>query len=692
MACRSMDTPQPPVDYRSWITLSAILMRQLTADSIHCDPRIAYLITMRTTLAFGLLASASLVSSHPAPSTGRRSFGPYLQRRAVDLNSFRLKPVSTYVNATQVEVSPEVSTIVKRADYVSTASELVSKLSPSAEFRIVGDHYVGTNGIAHVNVRQTANGLNIDNADYNINIDTDGSIFSYGGSFHSGAMPATAAITRRDLNAPVRALRSAKATLDLPVFEIAASASPIAGDETYTISGISGTQRAPEAKLVYLQTAQGLKLTWRIETDILSNWLLTYVDATNMEQVHAVVDYSADASYDASYQVYPWGINDPTEAGRSIQYNPWDDESSEFGWHSDGLVLYNTTRGNNGIAQVNPNNTATYLDNYRPVNPSLDFVYPYSTDLTVPKSYWDASITQLFYTANRYHDLLHQLGFVEAAGNFEVNNNGQGGLGNDSVILNAKDGSGVNNANFATPPDGQSGRMRMYIWNYTMPLKDCSFEAGVVIHEYTHGVSNRLTGGPANSRCLSVLESGGMGEGWGDFMATAIRLKPGDTRKTDYPMGAWVYSKAAGIRKYPYSTNFVVNPHVYTDVNNITVVHGIGTVWATMLYEVMWNLIDKHGKNDAPEPSFNKRGVPTDGRYLAMKLVIDGMALQPCNPNFIQARDAILDADRALTRGQNACEIWTGFAKRGLGAAATYGNSTRTASYVVPRRACHGHW
>ncbi|OQO04924.1 hypothetical protein B0A48_07942 [Cryoendolithus antarcticus] len=585
---------------------------------------------------------------------GTRLFGPYLQRRAVDLNLFRLKPVSTYVNATQVEVSPEVSTIVKRADYVSTASKLVSKLSPSAEFRIVGDHYVGTNGIAHVNVRQTANGLDIHNADYNINIIIDGSIFSYGGSFYSGAMPATAAITRRDLNAPVRALRSAKATLDLPVFESAASASPIAGDETYTICGISGTQGAPEAKLI---------------------WLLTYVDATNMEQVHAVVDYSADASYDASYQFYPWGINDPTEAGRSIH---------------NGLVLYSTTRGNNGIAQVNPNNTATYLDNYRPVNPSLDFVYPYSTDLTVPKSYWDASITQLFYTANRYHDLLHQLGFVEAAGNFEVNNNGQGGLGNDSVILNAQDGSGVINANFATPPDGQSGRMRMYIWNYTMPLKDCSFEAGVVIHEYTHGVSNRLTGGPANSRCLSVLESGGMGEGWGEV--DNLTSWSSDTRKTDYPMGAWVYSKAAGIRKYPYSTNLAVNPHVYTDVNNITVVHGIGTVWATMLYEVMWNLIDKHGKNDAPEPSFNKRGVPTDGRYLAMKLVIDGMALQPCNPNFIQARDAILDADRALTRGQNACEIWTGFAKRGLGAAATYGNPTRTASYVVPRRACHGHW
>jgi extracellular elastinolytic metalloproteinase len=198
--------------------------------------------------------------------------------------------------------------------------------------------------------------------------------------------------------------------------------------------------------------------------------------------------------------------------------------------------------------------------------------------------------------------------------------------GNDFVILNTQDGSGTNNANFATPPDGQNGRMRMYIWNKSTPNRDSSFEAGVVIHEYTHGLSTRLTGGPANSNCLNALESGGMGEGWGDFMATAIRLKPSDTRTKSYPMGAWVNNSPAGIRKYPYSTSLTTNPHVYTDVNALTAVHAIGTVWATMLYEVLWNLIDKHGKNDAVKPTLNN-GVPTDGKYLAMKLVIDGMAL-----------------------------------------------------------------
>jgi extracellular elastinolytic metalloproteinase len=317
----------------------------------------------------------------------------------------------------------------------------------------------------------------------------------------------------------------------------------------------------------------------------------------------------------------------------------------------------------------------------------LKFHYPYSLNETDFVSYSNASVTQLYYTSNMYHDLLHKLGFNEAAGNFEINNNGQGGIGNDFVYLNAQDGSGFNNANFATPPDGQPARMRMYMWNSTSPFRDCSFEAGVVIHEYTHGLSNRLTGGPANSNCLNILEAGGMGEGWSDFYATAIRLKPDDTRETDYLMGAWV-NGGKGIRNYPYSTDLTTNPQTYSYVDPMVKVHPIGNIWASMLYEVLWNLIDKHGKNDAGKPDFDANGVPTDGKYLAMKIVMDGMALQPCNPNFVSARDAIVDADEALTGGDNVCEIWKGFAKRGLGEGATYNAAQRVESYTVPYGVC----
>nr|7Z6T_AAA Chain AAA, Extracellular metalloproteinase mep [Aspergillus clavatus] len=385
----------------------------------------------------------------------------------------------------------------------------------------------------------------------------------------------------------------------------------------------------------------------------------------------------------ADYKVYPWGLNDPTEGSRVMIKDPWDTVASEFTWNSDGTKKYPTTRGNNGIAQSNPSGEDDYINNHRPRSSNLSFNYPYSPSSSPPSSYIDASIVQLFYTANMYHDLLYTLGFTEKTGNFEFNNNGQGGRGNDYVILNSQDGSGTNNANFATPPDGQPGRMRMYTWTKSQPYRDGSFEAGIVIHEYTHGVSNRLTGGPANSNCLSTIEAGGMGEGWGDFMATAIRLKAADTRAKDYTMGAWAANDPKGIREYPYSTSLTTNPLAYSNVDGDDSVHSIGTVWATMLYELMWNLIDKHGKNVSAKPTM-KGGVPTDGKYLAMKLVVDGMALQPCNPNFVQARDAILDADKALTKGANRCEIWKAFAKRGLGYGAKYNENKRVTSNKLP--------
>ncbi|KAF7593537.1 Fungalysin/Thermolysin Extracellular metalloproteinase 5 [Aspergillus hancockii] len=634
---------------------------------------------MRGLLLAGALGLPLAALAHPTHQSNA------LNRRAVDLNAFRLHAVAKYVNATEsASDSPSSIASFKEQNYVEAATQLVKAIVPDATFRVVNDHYVGDNGVAHVNFRQTAHDIDIDNADFNVNVGKDGSIFSYGNSFYTGKIPDSNPLVKRDSTDPVAALKEASEKLQLSLTTDAVSTEPAEEKESYTFKGVSGTVSDPNAKLVYLTKPDGsLALTWRVETDIDSNWLLTYIDATNGKDIHGVVDYVAEADY----QVYAWGINDPTEGSRTLIKDPWDTTASAFTWISDGTTKYTTTRGNNGIAQSNPSGGSSYLNNYRPNSPNLVFNYPFTTSLSPPSSYIDASITQLFYTANTYHDLLYTLGFTEQAGNFQYNNNGKGGLGNDYVILNAQDGSGTNNANFATPADGQPGRMRMYVWTESTPNRDGSFEAGIVIHEYTHGLSNRLTGGPANSRCLNALESGGMGEGWGDFMATAIRLKAGDTRSKDYTMGEWAANEQGGIRAYPYSTSLTTNPLTYTSVDSLSSVHAIGTVWATMLYEVMWNLIDKHGKNDGPRPTF-KDGVPTDGKYLTMKLVVDGMALQPCNPNFVQARDAILDADTALTNGANQCEIWKAFAKRGLGSGAKYSSTRRTSSTQVPSGVC----
>ncbi|KAF4430473.1 prepro-neutral protease [Fusarium acutatum] len=583
---------------------------------------------MRFSDSLLLIGLSSLAGAHPS----RRTPNPSpLSKRGVDLEAFKLPPMAEYVPQDEVPDDVSAKVVTKRADYTETAKDLVKSTFPKATFRMVNDHYVGSNGIAHVNFKQTVNGIDIDNADFNVNIGADGEVFSYGNSFYDGKIPGP--LTKRDEKDPVDALKDTVDVLSLPVEAEKAKAEKKSKNH-YTFTGTKGTVSKPEAKLTYLiDENKELKLTWRVETDIVDNWLLTYVNAAKTDEVVGVVDYVNEATY----KVYPWGVNDPSKGSRTTVTNPWNLEASEFTWLSDGSNNYTTTRGNNG---VNPSGGSSYLNNYRPDSSSLKFEYDYSTSTTTPTTYRDASIAQLFYTANKYHDLLYLLGFTEQAGNFQTNNNGQGGVGNDFVILNAQDGSGTNNANFATPADGQPGRMRMYLWTYSTPQRDCSFDAGVVIHEYTHGLSNRLTGGPANAGCLPGGESGGMGEGWGDFMATAIHTTSKDTRASNKVMGDWVYNNAAGIRAYPYSTSLTTNPYTYKSVNSLSGVHAIGTYWAT--------------------------------------------ALQPCNPNMVQARDAIIDADTALTKGANKCEIWKGFAKRGLGTGAKYSASSRTESFALP--------
>ena len=94
--------------------------------------------------------------------------------------------------------------------------------------------------------------------------------------------------------------------------------------------------------------------------------------------------------------------------------------------------------------------------------------------------------------------------------------------------------------------------------------------------------------------------------------------------------------------------------------------HGVGEIWMSMVWEMYWELVARHGFD---EDLYAGSG----GNNLAIQLVIDGMKLQPCFPDFVEARDAILMADMVNNGGANECEIWRAFAKRGLGVNAVAG-------------------
>jgi extracellular elastinolytic metalloproteinase len=209
---------------------------------------------------------------------------------------------------------------------------------------------------------------------------------------------------------------------------------------------------------------------------------------------------------------------------------------------------------------------------------------------------------------------------------------------------------------------------------------DGDFDAGVIMHEYGHGLSNRLTGGPTIN-CLGGVEQ--MGEGWSDYMAIAALIDP----EVDDPdgtrgMGTYVIFQDdrsdGGIRNRPYSRTMDIQPFTYDSIrsnswlNNSTIVapHQVGHGWASILWDMTWNMIDKYGFNPNLYDSWD-----TGGNNLAYQLVIDGMKMQGCFPGFVDGRNGILAADQALTGGENQCMIWAAFARRGLGFSAEQGSS-----------------
>ncbi|KAF9903965.1 Fungalysin/Thermolysin Extracellular metalloproteinase 5 [Linnemannia zychae] len=624
------------------------------------------------------------------------------------------------------------------------ATDFVEQQLTSSDYIVKNAYTSKHNGVTHVYFRQVVDGLEVVNGDINVNVDKHGNVISYGNSFYKGKGGRRhGGFQKRDMTvasirdwikqeteefveegrqltfgrwgrrphnqrkpepvkpagvvSPQDALASFARFLNVEIprpedMDIVAAPSFRAdkADVIMTNCPLTATGEVP-VNQAYIQTAYGeLRLVYdfKVEMKDTDNWFHAQVDAET-GKVLQVIDWVSDATFN----VFPMGINDPEEGKRRLVKDPHHIPASPLGWNRQGQDKnFTTTIGNNVFAGENRRNGQDWENNPKPEGKvgkdgELTFDFPIDFDKE-PSTYIDAAVTNLFYWNNQVHDVFHHYGFDEESGNFQENNFGKGGLGNDAVIANAQDGSGYNNANFATPPDGQRGQMRMYVWDITDPMRDGDLESGIIIHEYAHGISTRLTGGPANSGCLGWGEAGGMGEGWGDFFATMFRQKPEYNYDSEFTMGAYSAS-GNGIRRFPYSTSLETNPETFKimDQSQYWGVHAKGEVWAGMLYEVYRNLNLRLPFTEDWYTNDKTKYANT----LVLQLVVDGLKLQPCMPSFIQARDAILQAEKLLTNGEYQCDIWRAFTKRGLGPKAKviganfpFG-TVRTESFDLPK-------
>jgi hypothetical protein len=316
---------------------------------------------------------------------------------------------------------------------------------------------------------------------------------------------------------------------------------------------------------------------------------------------------------------------------------------------------------------------------------------PDAGDDPAATAYQRGVVTDLFYLANWYHDRVHQLGFDEAAGNLQFDNFHRGGKRRDPVQALAQvdfDLGGTDTAYSLWFPDGEVSLIAMGIFAGPSPDRDAGLDAPTAFHELTHGLTLRILG---NTEGLSWGPGQGLGEGWRDFYGMALTYdRAGDDPDAQFsfggyptylmsrgilPPGTFTDNYLYGFRRFPYTTDNGVNPLTFADVDQATIDlsggippspfhwetfgaaegHSMGEIWALALWEARSRIIAANG------------GDVCAGNQILLQIVTDGVKMTPIEPGFLDARDAVLDADCAANACANEASLWAAFADRGMG-------------------------
>jgi len=292
--------------------------------------------------------------------------------------------------------------------------------------------------------------------------------------------------------------------------------------------------------------------------------------------------------------------------------------------------------------------------------------------------------TQAFWYVNHFHDhlLAAPIGFDEASRNFEfVNSSGQG-LGVDPIELVTIRGTSTVLGRFVYTQEGTAPTLETWFSNDPWDV-DSSDSAELMYHEYTHGLTFRLVG--SGTTLPAINQPRALGEGWSDWYAEDLVVDEGLV--ADGPASGEVmiaaYLGGAGRTEAidcAVGASAAVCPgagaggtagpggYTYGDLGLIFAAapgeeHRNGEIWG----QTLWDLRARVGVRTA------------------RCIVTGGLRLTPDNPDFLKARDAILQS--ALVVGVPQGPLWEVFAARGMGANATtdgYNSLEVTEDFTVP--------
>ncbi len=396
------------------------------------------------------------------------------------------------------------------------------------------------------------------------------------------------------------------------------------------------------------------------------------------------------------------------EAGCTLPTGELQNVASTAPWDAlfNGLPTFTTT-GNNahtreawvspltpgGLSQAPESATRDYTTEFTDAwnnercDPTL-YAAPGGNDI-------DLSVGNLFVSHNRMHDYSYYLGFTEANYNMQVENGGRGGVGGDPEVGNAQAGAvgglqsglGRDNANQITLQDGTPGITNQYLFQpiagaFYAPCTDGGLDMGIVGHEYTHAISNRMVAGPDTG--LTSEHGGAMGESWSDLVAGEYQFSHDyDNGGNIWAIGAYATGNLeTAIRDYAINKN----PLNFSDYGFDTTgaeVHSDGEIWNGTMWEVRQALVDAYDSQfddankqlqlDCAQATRNEtplraRSCPGNRRWV--QLMFDSFLLQQGNTSMLDARDAFIAADQMRFGGANRNVIWAAFARRGMGGGA----------------------
>jgi extracellular elastinolytic metalloproteinase len=549
-------------------------------------------------------------------------------------------------------------------DYVAAHPEIFFLDKKGVAGLELRQDYVDIEGTHHLSFIQSVGGVPVFGNGLKAHVTKDGRLLQIDGA-PLKSLPAAA-------SSPAITATTARSEAVKDVFGTSsARVTKVATGVTRTTSFSDGGN----AQLVYFNTDAGPRLAW--QTISVDEGYQHVIDAATGQVLYRRSTVASDTG--DAFPNYPGAPKGGTQ--RTVDLRRWLPENAPV---LSGNIAH-------VYSDVNDDNVANPTEEIPTQGGRRDFQYPF-TDFTSTvggrcspafKCSWDPATpnswqvnrkqnaVQMMYFVGTWHDHLKSapIGFTRAAGNFEA-------VDGDALQAQSDDGANtanglpdinhVDNANMNTPPDGIPPTMQMYLF-----LPDDLFlagnsgdESGVVYHEYTHGLSNRLVVDANGNSTLGDVQAGAMGEAWGDWYGSDYLVDQGLEKDTktigDVRVGKYV-TAGDTIRTEPLDCTVgapaTVCPgtpgagpggYTYGDFGKVIggpEVHADGEIWA----QTLWDL---------------RKAV---GSRKAQSLVTRAMELSPSNPSFLDERNSILAADLVVDGGKLQKTIWSVFAKRGMG-------------------------